>query len=310
MDEAQLGFQPMRVDRGDSVTVVVGSMGELVRVNGRGVPMHQPVTPFPASVTEGAVLDGIWVGTWVEHEMQQARMAALPLDGEWVTGAGRDALRQRAEPAGLMPSSSMWSRFLDAEPMAVSGVEGGLVFATLRRGIYKIGFDATELWRAPYPEWPQLSGLKPRDHMVSSNEVDGSVAIWSAAGGVCVLDIEDGSQVLSTTISLPDTLSGVRHSEDGGWLLLLNSGGTALLDELESEPSVIGTPGPGPDATCEGGRWKWTGWRHDGVLRGGVAHCTARGQIGVGLLADRVLTNDGVWSDHARAHSSGTSLPR
>ena len=248
MDEAQLGFQPMRVDRGDSVTVVVGSMGELVRVNGRGVPMHQPVTPFPASVTEGAVLDGIWVGTWVEHEMQQARMAALPLDGEWVTGAGRDALRQRAEPAGLMPSSSVWSRFLDAEPMAVSGVEGGLVFATLRRGIYKIGFDATELWRAPYPEWPQLSGLKPRDHMVSSNEVDGSVAIWSAAGGVCVLDIEDGSQVLSTTISLPDTLSGVRHSEDGGWLLLLNSGGIALLDELGSEPSVIGTPGPVTDA--------------------------------------------------------------
>ncbi|MCS5530170.1 MAG: hypothetical protein NZ732_05505, partial [Candidatus Poseidoniales archaeon] len=85
MDEAQLGFQPMRVDRGDSATVVVGSLGELVRVDGMGAPMHQPVTPFPASVTEGAVLDGIWVGTWVEHEMQQARMAALPLDGEWVT---------------------------------------------------------------------------------------------------------------------------------------------------------------------------------------------------------------------------------
>ena len=57
MDEAQLGFQPMRVDRGDSATVVVGSRGELVRVNDRGAPMHQPVTPFPASVTEGAVLD-------------------------------------------------------------------------------------------------------------------------------------------------------------------------------------------------------------------------------------------------------------
>ena len=297
MDEAQLGFQPMRVDRGDSVTVVVGSMGELVRVNGRGVPMHQPVTPFPASVTEGAVLDGIWVGTWVEHEMQQARMAALPLDGEWVTGAGRDALRQRAEPAGLMPSSSMWSRFLDAEPMAVSGVEGGLVFATLRRGIYKIGFDATELWRAPYPEWPQLSGLKPRDHMVSSNEVDGSVAIWSAAGGVCVLDIEDGSQILSTTISLPDTLSGVRHSEDGGWLLLLNSGGIALLDELGSEPSVVRTPGPVSDAVHDGKYWKWTGWRHDGAIIDGEVQCISREQVGVALVGDRVLTKDGDWDD-------------
>ena len=303
MGRAQLGFQPMRVDRGDSVTVVVGSLGELVRVDGMGAPMHQPVTPFPASVTEGAVLDGIWVGAWVEHEMQQARMAALPLDGEWVTGAGRDALRQRAEPAGLMPSSSVWSRFLDAEPMAVSGVEGGLVFTTLRRGVYKIGLDATELWRTPYPEWAQLSRFKSRDHMVSSNEVDGGVAIWSAAGGACVLDIENGEQVLSTTVSLPDTLSGVRYSEDGGWLLLLNSGGVALLDELGSEPSVIDTPGPVTDAAYEGGSWRWTGWRHDGVLSDGVANCTARDQIGVGLLADRVLTNDGVWSNHKQAHS-------
>jgi len=265
--------------------------------------MHEPVTPFPASVTEGAVLDGIWVGTWVEHEMQQARMAALPLEGEWTTGAGRDVLRQRGESADLMPSSSVWSRFLDAEPMAVSGVEGGLVFVTLRRGVYKISLDATELWRAPYPEWPQLSGLKPRDHMVSSNEVDGSVAIWSAAGGVTVLDGGDGSQVLSTVIPLPDSLSGVRHSEDGGWLLLLNSGGMALLDELESEPSLIATPGPVTDATYDGASWRWTGWRHDGVLSDGVAECAARGQIGVGLLADRVLTNEGAWSNHRQIHS-------
>ena len=303
MGEARLGFQPMRVDRGDSVAVVVGSSGELVRVDGLGVPLHQPVTPFPASVTQGVVLDGIWVGTWVEHEMQQARMAALPLEGEWVTGAGRDALRQRVEPADLMPTSSVWSRYLDAEPMAVSGVEGGLVFATLRRGVYKIGFDATELWRSPYPEWPNLTEFKPRDHMVSSNEVDGSVVIWSAAGGVCGLDIEDGSQVLSTTVSLPDTISGVSHSEDGGWLLLLNSSGVALLDELGSEPSLIPTPGPVTDAAYESGSWKWTGWRHDGVMSDGVAHCTAREHIGVGLLANRVLTNDGVWSDHAQAHS-------
>ena len=213
MGEAPLGFQPMRADRGESATVIVGSSGELVRIDEFGTALHHPVRPFPAPVTGGVVLDGVWVGTWVEHELQQARMAALPLAGEWESGGGKEMLRQKSETADLMPSSAIWSRFLDAEPMAVSRAGDGVVFATLRKGIYKIDEGATEVWRAPYPEWSHLSGLASRDHLVSSNEVDGQIFVWSMAGGVTVLDSKDGRHILNTIVSLPDSLSGVRHSK-------------------------------------------------------------------------------------------------
>ena len=303
MDEAPLGFQPVRVDRGDSATVVIGSSGELVRIDEFGTPLHQPVRPFPASVTGGAVLDGGWVGTWVEHELQQARMAALPLVGEWAEGGGREMLRYRTETADLMPSSSIWSRFLDAEPMAVSRAGDGVVFATLRRGIYRIDEEAVEIWRAPYPEWPDLSALASRDSLVSSNENDGRIVIWSEAGGVTAVDSENGGQILSTVVPLPDSLSGVRHNEEGGWLLLLNSGGIALLDDLQSEPEVVRTPGPVLDAVHDGECWRWTGWRHDGALRDGEVQCAARDQFGVALIGDRVLTNDGTWDNYGLNHS-------
>jgi len=303
MGEAPLGFQPMRADRGESATVIVGSSGELVRIDEFGTTLHQPVRPFPAPVTGGAVLDGVWVGTWVEHELQQARMAALPLAGEWISGGGREVLRQKSEMVDLMPSSAIWSRFLDAEPMAVSRAGDGVVFAALRKGIYKIDEGASEVWRAPYPEWSHLSGLASRDHLVSSNEVDGRIFVWSMAGGVTVLDSEDGGHVLSTVVSLPDSLSGVRHSNEGGWLLLLNSGSIVLLEDLESEPLVVRTPGPVSDAVYDGKCWKWTGWRHDGAFVDGEVHCIAREQIGVALVGGRVLTNEGDWGDFGLNHS-------
>ena len=295
MGEVPLGFQPIRADRGESATVIVGSSGELVRIDGFGATLHQSVKPFPASVTGGAVLDDVWVGTWVEHELQQARMAALPLAGEWKSGGSREMLRQKPETADLMPSSAIWSKFLDAEPMAVSRAGDGVVFATLRKGIYKIDEGATEVWRAPYPEWSHLSGLASRDHLVSSNEVEGQIFVWSMAGGVTVLDSEDGRHILSTIVSLPDSLSGVRHSNEGGWLLLLNSGNIALLEDFESRPTVVQTLGPVSDAIYDGKCWKWTGWRHDGALIDGEVQYIAREQIGVALVGDKVLTNDGAW---------------
>lgn len=303
MCEAPLGFQPIRADRGESATVIVGSSGELVRIDEFGATLHQPVKPFPASVTGGAVLGGVWIGTWVEHELQQARMAALPLAGEWESGGGREMLRQKFETADLMSSSAIWSRFLDAEPMAVSRAGDGVIFATLRKGIYKIDEGATEVWRAPYPAWSHLSGLASRDYLVSSNEVDGQIFVWSMAGGVTVLDSEDGRHILSTIVSLPDSLSGVRHSNEGGWLLLLNSGNIALLEDFESEPTVVQTPGPVSDAIYDGKCWKWTGWRHDGALIDGEVQCIAREQIGVALVGDKVLTNDGDWDNFGLNHS-------
>ena len=56
MDEAQLGFQPMRVDRGDSATVVVGSLGELVTEAGNGVTGWCMGAPLALTLTNSPLL--------------------------------------------------------------------------------------------------------------------------------------------------------------------------------------------------------------------------------------------------------------
>ncbi|SVD97932.1 uncharacterized protein METZ01_LOCUS450786, partial [marine metagenome] len=151
--------------------------------------MHPAVRPFPAPVTGGAILDDFWVGAWVERELRQARMAALPLEGDWKEGAGKESLRSSINSvADVMPSSSAWSKFLDAEPLALSRVGDDLVFATLGRGVYRISANTEEFWRAPYPEWPSLSKIASRDALVSSNESKEGVVMWSEAGGMVILD--------------------------------------------------------------------------------------------------------------------------
>jgi len=300
MGRVHLGFPPMRVDRGGSSLVVVGTSGELVRVASDCSPMHPTVRPFPASVTGGAILDEFWVGTWVERELRQARMAALPLEGDWEEGAGRELLRSSINSAGdVMPSSSVWSKFLDAEPLALSRVGDDLVFATLGRGVYRIGADAEEFWRAPYPEWPRLSKVASRDALVSSNESKEGVVMWSEAGGMVILDHEEGTSLLSRELVLPDRLNDVRSSDEGEWLLILSGGGIALLESLESEPRFVRTPGPVLDAVHDDSRWRWTGWRHDGELLDGaqLPRCAAREEVGVALVGNTVLTNDGDWDD-------------
>jgi hypothetical protein len=44
------------------------------------------------------------------------------------------------------------------------------------------------------------------------------------------------------------------------------------------------------------GDWIWTGWRHDGKLdKNGELSIKSRENIGIGIIGDNVLTNDGKW---------------
>ena len=123
--------------------------------------------------------------------------------------------------------------------------------------------------------------------------------MWSEAGGIAILAGADGSSLLSRELVLPDRLNEVRSSDEGEWLLILSSGGIALLESLESEPRFVQPPGPVLDAMHDGSRWRWTGWRHDGELFDGaqMPKCAAREEVGVALVGNTVLTNDGDWDD-------------
>jgi len=287
----------MRVDQGASGKVLVGSSGELLRIDADGSPLHQPVVPFPSNVSGGAVIGESWVGTWVDQELREARMAALQLDGDWIDGGAREQLREASGSNLLMPASSIWSRRLDAEPMALTRTSAGVVFATLNRGVYLIDESASELWRSPYPEWSGLTKYRHSDSIVSCTEHEGKIGLWSRSGSVTLLDAQDGSFVSSHAIELMSPLAGAEYSEDGGWLLMQESGGVGILDNLQHSPRMLNTPGPVFDADYSKGRWRWTGWRHDGVSLDGKCEIEIRRDIGIGLVGHNVVTNDGRWDE-------------
>ena len=110
MKESRYDFQPMRVDQDERAKILVGCSGELLRIDEDGTPLHEPVTPFPASISGGAVMGECWIGTWVDQELREARMAALPLEGEWNDGGGRQHLREVSDAEMIMPASSIWAR--------------------------------------------------------------------------------------------------------------------------------------------------------------------------------------------------------
>ena len=302
MQETRFNFQPMRVDQGEGAKVLVGCSGELLRINVDGESLHKPVTPFPASISGGVVMREVWVGTWLDQELRQARMAALPLDGEWKDGGGRQQLREMPDTDVLMPAASVWARRLDAEPMALTRVSRGAVFATLNRGVYMINDRAEELWRSPYPEWSGLSKFQNSDTLVSCTEHNGSVGLWSRSGSVTLLDGGDGSFVSSHVVALTSPLAGVEYSEEGGWFVMLESGSVGILEDILLSPRMLKTPGPVFDANYSDGGWRWTGWRHDGSDLDEGCTIESRRDVGVALVGDNVVTNDGRW-DVFRANS-------
>lgn len=295
MQDTRYDFQPMRVDHGDEVNILVGCSGELLRIDANGTPMHESVTPFPANISDGVVIGESWIGTWVDPELREARMAALPLVGNWEDGAGRQQLREYSNSEILMPASSIWSRRLDAEPMALTLVSNGVIFATLNRGIYMIDEEARELWRTSYPQWPSLTKFQYSDTLVSCTEFDDRIAVWSRSGAVTILDAKDGSFISNQIVSLTGPLAGVEYSKDGGWFLILENGGICLLSDLQDTPQLVDTPGPVFDARFSIEGWKWTGWRHDGNNTGQKSETVNRQDIGIALVGDNVITNDGRW---------------
>ncbi len=293
MQRVRYDFQPMRVDQSKGVNVLAGCSGELLRIDSNGNPLHEPVTPFPANISGGVVIGESWIGTWVDQELREARMAALPLDGKWEDGGSRQHLREVSDAEVLMPASSTWSKRLDAEPMALTRVTNGLVFATLNRGVYIINEFAEELWRAPYPEWLGRSKFQYSDTLVSCTEHAGRISLWSRSGAVTLLDAEDGSFISSHVVPLSGPLAGVKYSEGAGWFLMLENGDAGLLDDLYTTPQLVKTPGPVFDARFSEDRWYWTGWRHDGFGDASKSQIVHRRDVGIALVGDSVITNDG-----------------
>jgi hypothetical protein len=128
------------------------------------------------------------------------------------------------------------------------------------------------------------------------------LVIWSAAGGMMVLDKERTLKI-SKIFKLNDKISNVIFSKNGGWFIMMHGKSIVILDDVDSEPYIIKTPGPVLDAFFESekGIWRWTGWRHDGKLitKNNEFSFKERDNIGIHISNSKILTNDGVWEDYS-----------
>ena len=297
LETGGIGFSPTGVARGDDLHVLIGTQGEVVKIDTEGMPIGPVVSPFPTPIVDSTIVGGRWCGMWMDRELRQATMAAIPLNVDWEDGPDREQLRTSIHSANgdfLKPSMSIWHRTLDSEPMKM-GVSGENIVFTTVTGTYMIDLDANEIWRGMLPRWPDISRLFPFDQIVGIIEMPEGLSIWSKAGGVSVLDPSNGLEIYSRTIRFGDKVSGVSYSEEGGWFVMLHEGAVAVMDKIEGDFRIYKTDAPVFDAHFIDGSWRWTGWRHDGNLTNEEVDIFKRRSVGVSLVNESVLTNDGSW---------------
>jgi len=316
MEDGELDFTPTIVNRNSSILVVIGNSGELIKLDNNRDKIGLTTKPFPAPILSGVIFEDIWVGVWVDRELGDARMAALPLDGVWENGVGRDVLRTLHADldSDLSPKTAIWQKILSSEPMAFGKIGENIIFATMNKGIYMIDKNGQELWREHYPKWNDLDIVEDRNPLISIIGTESGMVIWSASGAVMELD-KERKMKRSEIIKLKDKIFDVRFSEEGGWFIMLHGKSIAIMDDIGNEPYIIKTPGPVMDSYFENGEWRWTGWRHDGVikLKSGPAgrnwkmtmeeknsfSTMPRENIGIHIFDNKVMTNDGRWEDYS-----------
>lgn len=282
-------FTPTRVDLGETHHVIVGTLGELARIDDDGNALGDSVTPFPAAVPCSTQIDGGWLGVWVEPEHRLARMARLNSDSEWKNGNPRGEFRT-SRVRDMQPANAEWTRSMDAEPTAVCRTETGFCFAVRGRGIYHLDAQANEIWRAKLPSVldGRRRGLETAISMQASKD---KLSVWYDNGLVVDLSMSDGSEIDRRNLNASERIEAVYHS-DSQHLIALAGGGISIQDEngvLESHA----TPGPVFAARRTDETWEFTGWRHDGRLDEDGLSLAKRREIGVGFVGQRILTNDG-----------------
>lgn len=299
-----LNFTPSMVNRNGESIIIIGSSGELVKMNSKYEQIGQQTKPFPTSITSGVLFDNIWIGIWIDRELQDVRMAGIPLEIDWEDGIGRDALRVSStnNDLDIIPKNALWQKILNSEPMGLGKIGENIVFTTINKGIYMIDQKGEEIWRDYYPIWRDLDITPDMNPIVSIIENDNGIVIWSAAGGVMELDHER-TMKRSNIIKLKDKISNVKYSKEGGWFVMMHGKAIGILSDIDTKPLFIETPGPVLDAYFDSNEksWKWTGWRHDGEsqVENNTFSFKNRENIGIHISNSKILDNDGNWEDYS-----------
>ena len=223
--------------------IAIGVDGELCRLDENWKPLENHARPFPMSIQQAIVVHDVLIATWIDRELLLARMGCLPLDQPFKEGVERGDLRTtRYIEQAILPEGVIWAHVLDAEPLAMTTMDDGFAFVLWNRGVY--GFDVTgvERWRAPPPEWPELSHLPMSQETVALYETNSTMEVWSRAGGCLRLSKADGSRIGNAHFELEGALSSVFGTETQRILMLTD--GRCYQYKSGSRVADIATKGP------------------------------------------------------------------
>lgn len=292
--ERTVSFTPTRVDNCAEYYVVIGSLGELAKLDRTGNLIGEVCTPFASTITHSIPLDDSWIGIWVEPEMRLARMARLKNEGTWRNGPSSSELRTSDNPMQLHPENSTWSHDLDAEPTCITGLGDVFCFVLRGRGVYLMDSEANEVWRSSLPN-SNVGRINGIETAISISNSEDKLSIWYDNGLIVDISLDTGLEIDRRKIKISERIERVFHGNDSH-ILALSQGGF-LLSDGEGIVEPYKTPGPLLSARQKDGIWELTGWRFDAIIRETSLDISSRDQLGVGFIEGKILTNDGTLSE-------------
>ena len=217
--------------------------------------------PFPISLTNAVIIGDTLVGTWVDHELRLARMAALDLNCEFQQGPTRGELRAQGNSSHHQVAGALWSHTVESEPLAICANDEMIVFALWKRGIYAIDKDANELWRIANPDFKEISKL-PRGDEIIAITIDDTVNLWTRGGGYAQISCADGSRIEERCLAI---IGNITQVFQGDVHLLCTSEGEIWAYDGDKIQQVALIDKPIRDAVFEK-VWRFLTWEGDLIL--------------------------------------------
>ncbi|MBS72404.1 MAG: hypothetical protein CMO20_05590 [Thermoplasmata archaeon] len=310
-------FPPLRIHTSCEPAIVVGVKGEICRMNRKTFKIigeHQ--TPFPSQIVGSTICDGLFVGTWIQFELEQARMASINIDNEPSKGISKSNLRKSKFDTQIDTSvaGSSWCHILDSQPLGITSNENMICFALFKKGIYCINKDSNEIWRKEEINWV-------KDEMIENSQIIESVCngphpnkkgescvwVWSLGGYWAAIEWEDGTTISKGVIKTKGQVDNVISNEKGSWLISLADGNIVQWNMFDdSEQTIKG--GPFNDALFIRESWHIAGWREDIIWNNQRVERTPRKELSQSIFNHErglmILDNGGEWSLFGQINSS------
>tara|TARA_X000001036_G_scaffold438888_1_gene488014 strand:+ start:762 stop:1712 length:951 start_codon:yes stop_codon:yes gene_type:complete len=297
-----IAFLPDKIIHHEAGALVTGMDGEFLWLDEHMNPVSTEARPHPMRMSQGVIVDGHLVATWLDRELMLACMGSIPVNLA-ENGHQRDELRAAiGTRTTYYPAGTTWAHALDAEPMAMATDGEVVVFELYHRGLYGIGLNADEHWRMPTPEWSYPKRRPRNEETISLHIHNAECWITSRGGRVQRRSLSDGQLIEEHLLEQVETPLE-HHFKHGEHDLLCSTSGTVtwlssmkLIKQVQLSGPVQGAVW---DEQFHG--WRIAGWREEIVLANKHHDRRATQELPVHIVplgcGALILYNDGSWEN-------------